>query len=102
MAIEPIRKRELAMRIDIGGGVRLFVDVEGPGLVPDGPLMREKPTLICMHGGPGFDHSAFKRAFPAWPTLPKSSITTTAVMAVATNARRPNGRWTPGPTMWCA
>lgn len=51
------------MRIDIGGGVRLFVDVEGPGLVPDGGLMREKPTLICMHGGPGFDHAAFKPGF---------------------------------------
>lgn len=53
------------MRIDIGGGVRLFVDVQGPGLVPDGPLMREKPTLICMHGGPGFDHAAFKPSFDA-------------------------------------
>lgn len=51
------------MRIDIGNGVRLFVDVEGPGLVPDGPVMREKPTLICMHGGPGFDHAAFKPSF---------------------------------------
>lgn len=51
------------MRIDIGQGVRLFVDVEGPGLVPDGPVMREKPTLICMHGGPGFDHAAFKPSF---------------------------------------
>lgn len=51
------------MKIDIGGGVRLFVDVEGPGLVPDGAGMREKPTLICMHGGPGFDHSAFKPGF---------------------------------------
>ena len=51
------------MKIDIGGGVRLFVDVEGPGLVPDGPRMREKPTLICMHGGPGFDHAAFKPGF---------------------------------------
>lgn len=51
------------MRIDIGGGVRLYVDVDGAGLVPDGPHMREKPTLICMHGGPGFDHSAFKPAF---------------------------------------
>ncbi|MFN5047230.1 alpha/beta fold hydrolase [Roseateles sp.] len=53
------------MRIDIGGGVRLFVDVQGPGLVPDGVRMREKPTLICMHGGPGFDHSAFKPGFDA-------------------------------------
>ena len=51
------------MRIDIGQGVRLFVDVEGPALVPDGPLMREKPTLVCLHGGPGFDHSGFKPAF---------------------------------------
>ncbi|MEJ6007595.1 alpha/beta hydrolase [Paucibacter sp. AS339] len=51
------------MRVDIGAGVRLFVDVEGPGLVPDGAVMREKPTLICMHGGPGFDHSAFKPGF---------------------------------------
>ena len=51
------------MRIDIVQGVRLFVDVEGPGLVPDGPLMREKPTLVCLHGGPGFDHSGFKPAF---------------------------------------
>ena len=51
------------MRIDIGGGVRLFVDVEGPGWMPDGPQLREKPTLICLHGGPGFDHSAFKPDF---------------------------------------
>ena len=51
------------MKIDIGGGVRLYVDIEGAGLVPDGASMREKPTLICMHGGPGFDHSSFKPAF---------------------------------------
>jgi pimeloyl-ACP methyl ester carboxylesterase len=51
------------MKIDIGGGVRLYVDIEGLGLVPDGPSMREKPTLICMHGGPGFDHTGFKPAF---------------------------------------
>ena len=51
------------MRIDIGQGVRLFVDVEGLALVPDGPLMRENPTLVCLHGGPGFDHSGFKPAF---------------------------------------
>ncbi len=57
------------MRINIGGGVRLFVDVEGPGLVPDGAQMREKPTLICMHGGPGFDHSAFKPGFTALADL---------------------------------
>jgi pimeloyl-ACP methyl ester carboxylesterase len=34
-------------------GVRLFFDVEGAKLVPDGPVMREKPTLLLLHGGPG-------------------------------------------------
>jgi pimeloyl-ACP methyl ester carboxylesterase len=51
------------VRIEIAPGVRLFVDIEGPGLVPDGPVMREKPTLILLHGGPGYDHSGFKPAF---------------------------------------
>jgi proline iminopeptidase len=45
-------------------GVRLFFDVEGAKLVPDGPAMREKPTLILLHGAPGLtDHSGFKPAF---------------------------------------
>jgi len=48
------------MRIDVGEGVELFVDVDGPEWVPDGPRMRRRPTLILLHGGPGMDHSAFK------------------------------------------
>jgi pimeloyl-ACP methyl ester carboxylesterase len=51
------------MKIDIGGSVHLYFDVEGCGLVPDGATMREKPTLIVMHGGPGFDHTSFKPSF---------------------------------------
>src|ERR1700694_4739337 len=46
-------------------GARLYFDVEGAGLVPDGPRMREKPTLLLLHGGPGFDHPMVKPAFPA-------------------------------------
>lgn len=41
------------MQIAIEPGVRLFVDIEGPGLVPDGPSMREKPTLILYNPTPG-------------------------------------------------
>ncbi len=52
------------MHIDVNG-TRLFVDVEGPGLVPDGATMREKPTLVLLHGGPAADHSYFKPAFSA-------------------------------------
>jgi proline iminopeptidase len=51
------------MRIEIEPGVRLFVDIEGPQLVPDGPTLREKPTVILLHGGPGYDHSGFKPRF---------------------------------------
>ena len=51
------------MLISIDAGVRLFVDVEGPSLVPDGARMREKPTLLLLHGGPGYDDSGFKPAF---------------------------------------
>jgi len=51
------------MKIQIGPGLRLFVDIEGPSHVPDGPRLREKPTLLLLHGGPGYDHSGFKPAF---------------------------------------
>jgi proline iminopeptidase len=44
-------------------GTKLYFDVEGAGLVPDGPKMRVKPTLILLHGGPGFDHTMYKPAF---------------------------------------
>jgi proline iminopeptidase len=46
-------------------GTRLFFDIDGAKLVPDGPQMRQKPTLLLLHGGPGFDHSTFKPAFSA-------------------------------------
>jgi pimeloyl-ACP methyl ester carboxylesterase len=46
-------------------GVRLFFDVEGAKLIPDGPVMRERPTLLLLHGGPGSDHSIYKPAYSA-------------------------------------
>lgn len=48
------------MRVDIGGGVRLYVDVDGLGLVPVDGKMVERPTLILLHGGPGLDHATYK------------------------------------------
>src|SRR5215831_17437411 len=46
-------------------GARVYFDVEGAGLVPDGPRMRSKPTLLLLPGGPGFDHTSYKPAFSA-------------------------------------
>lgn len=47
------------MRVQVGE-VRLYFDVEGMGLVADGPTMRERPIVVCLHGGPGPDHTMLK------------------------------------------
>jgi len=45
-------------------GTRLWFDVDGPSLVPEGPRMRRRPTVVLVHGGPGsYDHSYFKPHF---------------------------------------
>jgi proline iminopeptidase len=51
------------MHIDVNG-TRLWFDVDGPVLVPDGATMRERDTFVLIHGGPGsYDHSYFKPHF---------------------------------------
>jgi pimeloyl-ACP methyl ester carboxylesterase len=51
------------MHFDVNG-TRLWFDVDGPALVPDGSEMRQRPTVVLVHGGPGgFDHSYFKPHF---------------------------------------
>ena len=51
------------MHIEVNG-TRLWFDVDGPALVPEGSSMREKPTVLLLHGGPGsYDHSYFKPEF---------------------------------------
>jgi pimeloyl-ACP methyl ester carboxylesterase len=45
------------MRVALRDGTRIFFEVVGTKLVADGPSMRERPTLLLLHGGPGFDHS---------------------------------------------
>lgn len=47
-------------------GTRLWFDVEGAALVPEGPAMRSRPTVVLIHGGPAsYDHSYFKPQFSA-------------------------------------
>lgn len=51
------------MHVDVEG-TRLWFDVDGAALVPAGATMRERPTLVLLHGGPGsFDHSYLKPDF---------------------------------------
>lgn len=44
-------------------GVKIYFDVDGEGLTPDGAVMREKPTVVMVHGGPGTDHTVSKPYF---------------------------------------
>ena len=44
------------MKVQVGD-VKLYFDVAGAKRVPDGPTMVERPTIVLLHGGPGFDAS---------------------------------------------
>jgi pimeloyl-ACP methyl ester carboxylesterase len=51
------------MHTDVNG-TRLWFDVDGPALVPKGSEMRQRPSVVLVHGGPGvYDHSCFKPDF---------------------------------------
>lgn len=40
------------MRIDVNG-TRLWFDVDGPALVPEEAEMRQRPTVVLVHGARG-------------------------------------------------
>jgi pimeloyl-ACP methyl ester carboxylesterase len=55
--------RASPVHIDVNG-TRLWFDVDGLALVPDGNQMRQRPTVVLVHGAPGVsDHSYFKPDF---------------------------------------
>ena len=51
------------MRVALPDGTRIFFEVIGRKLVPHGPTMRERPTLLVLHGGPGFAHPGLASIF---------------------------------------
>jgi len=79
------------MRIEING-VRLYFDVEGAKRVPDGPVLRERPTLILLHGGPGFDHSSFRPAFSRFADV--AQVIYLDHRGNGRSDREPRDRWT--------
>ena len=50
------------MYIDVGSA-RLFFDVVGESLNATTSDMTQRPTLILLHGGPGYDHSTLRPYF---------------------------------------
>jgi hypothetical protein len=78
--------------------VRLFFDVEGAKFVPDGPVMREKPVLLMLHGGPGADHSIYRPAYSALADIAQIVSSTIAATAAARMVRERLGSWRNGAT----
>ena len=50
------------MLVDVGSA-HLFFDVVGESLNATTPKMEKRPTLILLHGGPGYDHSTLRPYF---------------------------------------
>ena len=51
------------MQVDVNG-TRLWFDVDGAALVANGSRLRQRPTVVLVHGGPGvYDHSYLKPDF---------------------------------------
>ena len=80
------------MLVTVEPGVRLYVDIEGCGLVPEGATMREKPTLLLLHGGPGYDHSGFKPGFSCLADV--AQIVYVDHRGHGRSDRRPAAEWT--------
>jgi pimeloyl-ACP methyl ester carboxylesterase len=80
------------MQVEVNG-TRLWFDVDGPALVPDGPTMRERPTVVLLHGGPGgYDHSYFKPEFA--PLTRNAQVVYLDLRDHGRSARHDAARWT--------
>ena len=80
------------MQVDVNG-TRLWFDVDGPALVPDGSTMSERPTVVLLHGGPGgYDHSYFKPDFTALTT--HAQVVYLDLRDHGRSARHDPGDWT--------
>jgi pimeloyl-ACP methyl ester carboxylesterase len=77
------------MHVDIGTA-RIFFDTAGPEFAITGDRMARRPTLIVMHGGPGFDHSTLRPYFDRFAD-------THHVLYID---HRGNGRSTGEPSTW--
>lgn len=80
------------MRIEIEPGVRLFVDVEGLGWVPEGGVLRQRPTLLLLHGGPGFDHGGFRPFFSRFTDI--AQVVYYDHRSQGRSDERPRSEWT--------
>jgi len=80
------------MRVRVNG-TELWFDVDGLGVVPDGPRMRRRPTVLLVHGGPGgYDHSYLAAHFA--PLTAQAQIVYLDLRGHGRSARPPVADWT--------
>lgn len=80
------------MRISIEDGTSLFVDVEGLGWAPEGGQLRQRPTLLLLHGGPGFDHGGFRPFFSRFTDI--AQVVYYDHRSMGRSSDRPRAEWT--------
>ena len=78
-------------------GARIFFDTVGSQLAIDGERMVQRPTLIVMHGGPGFDHSTLRPYFDRFADTHQVIYIDHRGNGRSTGEPRP-GRWRSGAT----
>ena len=82
------------------GDVQLYFDVAGMGLIPDGPVMRERPVIVCLHGGPALTTVRSSLISCLWPSRLSSCSMTTAGRGAVIRADRNAGTSTRGSTIF--
>lgn len=50
-------------------GARIFFDTIGSKFVPTDEGMQERPTMLVLHGGPGFDHTTLRPHFDRYADI---------------------------------
>jgi pimeloyl-ACP methyl ester carboxylesterase len=78
-------------------GVRLFVEVFGQKLLPDGPRMRERPTVVGLHGGPS-DHAHLRELIAPLADVAQVILYDHRGCGRSEHAIRRCGRWRSGAT----
>jgi pimeloyl-ACP methyl ester carboxylesterase len=82
------------MRVDIGGGVRLFVDVAGYSrpMAAERDRLLKRPTVLLLHGGPGGDHATYKGGLDALADI--AQVVMYDHRSQGRSDRRPSDEWT--------
>jgi proline iminopeptidase len=82
---------ESFVRIEVNG-TQIYFDVDGTGLEITNEHLKKKPTLIALHGGPGFDHGYLRPGLG--PLRDHAQVIYVDLRGQGRSARPPIESWT--------